>query len=195
MRILLCIISLFLPLLLLSQDDHAGHDHAGHDHGGHDHGGGASTEAKATYFSIPQSTERAEYVLHYEPFQAGEKTEMTLYITDWETNAPIIDARLIIRCEELDRRFSFNGAEPGVYKIKGDFPSDKMYEISIEMKAPFEDIVHLNGIEPGKKLEEEEITEEEKPLFTWVVWVFLGLGFLVGMVLTLIIRKRNTSNS
>ncbi len=186
MKVLLTILFASTTLLCSAQHDH---DHAGHDHAGHSHGEPVNT-SKATYFSISESTKSAEYVLHYEPFQKNQRTKLKLYVSDWETNVPIDSAKMIIKCEELDKRFSFSKIGPGIYEITASFPDNKAYELSIDLKAPFEDRIHIFGIEPGKSLEEEVTEEEGEHLFTWVTWLFLGLGFLFGVVLTIIAKQK-----
>lgn len=189
MRYLLTTILVMVVLVSSAQDGHEGHDHSGGGHEGHDHGAAPSAPSVRAHFSISESTEKAEYVVHFKPFVAGQKTTVKLFVSDFNTNVPIDSLKMIVTCDELNQRYSFSRVDPGIYEIDLQLPENKAYELTVKVNAPYQETVYIHGIEPGKTIDTEETNEEDSNSFTWLVWLFLGLGCVIGLVITLVIKR------
>ena len=169
----------------------AQHDHAGHDHAGHDHGHGGSTKsASKTYLSKHMTTKKFEYVIHYKPFKANESVEFKIFISEFKTNKPVDNAQLKIEFHGLgDKTYDYKMVSSGIYIFNAEFPDDSEYELAITMRQPEQEHTHLPGISASENLAEDE-EESEASLFNWLTYLLLGLGFSLGVVLTILLRKK-----
>ncbi|MGZ5304842.1 MAG: hypothetical protein ACXWDO_12060, partial [Bacteroidia bacterium] len=86
--------NIYLLLLILGLSCTKVSAHEGEDHGAKKPAQtGASSLAHFTAFAV---SDKFEVVVYYDPIQAGKETTMTLFLSDFATNAPVNNAKLEI---------------------------------------------------------------------------------------------------
>ena len=179
-------------LSLFGQHDHS---HGGHDHAHGDHGHGEAVKNTGRTYLVKQGvTANFEYVLHYAPFEAGEEFEMTLFISEFDSNKPVVNAGLSIEIHGADgSTVDIEDQGDGTYTLKTKIADDRSYTMGIDMAKPMVEHVHIDGITASEKLDSSDEEAEQTSLFNWLTILILGLGFGAGVVFTIIIKRKKTS--
>lgn len=156
-------------------------------HGGEDHGEEKerSKPTGKSWFTVNSVSKNFEVVLRYEPLEAGEHTEMKLFLSDYETNTAIDKAKIEITClEDADLKFDVHQHEPGTYHVEATFPENKAYSLVANItgfgKA---DLMILESVEVGKKIELIEDDPGESTWFNWEAMLLLFVGLVGGAVI------------
>jgi len=159
-------------------------------HGGEDHGDGAklASPMASTYFTSVANSEKYELLLKYEPIKGGEDAIMLLYVSDFNTNKAIDNAKLEISAAEDDKlKFTVTHLEAGIYELKGKFPANKAYSLTISINSSNgPDLMVLENIEVGKVFSVAEAPHEENLLSRNNILLLLG-GIGLGALIVLII--------
>jgi len=163
-------------------------------HEGHDHKD-EKKDSKQTgkpYFTVISISEKFELVLRYKPIKDNEATKMKLFISDYETNAPVDSAKITITCMEADNiKFDIKQIEPGIYIIEGIFPESKAYSLVANIITSGNvDLMLLEGIEVGKELPMDGENNSEHSGVSWTTILFVIISFIAGVIITLFIGKR-----
>ncbi|MEP6794832.1 MAG: efflux RND transporter periplasmic adaptor subunit [Saprospiraceae bacterium] len=160
------------------------------------HNGDEGTKQQAagqTYFSVSNSSDNFELVLHYQPIEATSQTKMRLFLSDFTSNIPVDSATFQITCLQLnDLIFNVKQMDRGLYEVSGTFPENKKYSfaVSIETKDK-SDLMTLQGIEVGKKLEQPATTVSAGNSSSIMNIIYIFLAFAIGVLITfLMMRKR-----
>ena len=159
------------------------------------HGDEIHTAGQAStpgYFSVENVSDKYELLVKYGHLHPGEPAELTLYVSDVNTNRPVSNVEISI-ASPTDGAQSIEviPGEPGIFKLKTTFREAKPYALNVTLKGgPGADLIQLSGIEPGKELPG---AQEEKPEAAGSgAWAVLGmlLAFLAGVVLTLMFARK-----
>ena len=144
------------------------------------------------YFSIAAYSNIYELVLRYEPIEKGKNAVMKLFVSDFATNAPIDNAKITLQSQEDAKlKFLVKKIEPGIYSVEGTFPTDESYSLAVNVSdANRADLLLLKGVAVGHTLEEEEEVHSN-PLFTKNSILLLGIGLLLGALVSYLVVKRS----
>lgn len=141
------------------------------------------------YFSSEAISEKYELFLKYSPLKPGEDVLLTLFVSDYNTNAPIDSATFEITSpEDENLKFEITQTGPGTYSISTNFPEAKVYTFTVNINSKNgSDLLLLEGIEPGKEL----VIAEELAAAPWYTSTFfmLGLGLAAGILITFLLMK------
>jgi hypothetical protein len=165
-------------------------------HEGHDEAKKEKSPTGKNYFTVHSVSDMFEMVLRYTPGEAGHKTEMTLFVSDFETNQAIDSAKIEITCpEDAQLKFVIEQTDKGTYKIGGTFPENKSYtliaNISVGDNA---DLMTIEGIEVGKKLQVAEKEHAETSFFNWqTIGAFSGGIIFSVLLLYIIVRMKKVT--
>ncbi len=162
-------------------------------HGGEDHGDEKpkTTGTAKTYFTALAVSEVYELLVKYEPILPNEHTHFKLFISDFETNMPIDQAKLTITSPEDEKvKFEVKQLEKGIYEVHSNFPVKKIYSLTVSINSSLgPDLLSIQGIEVGKELPiNEEVAHTEKSFFE-KEWVLVLIGFLGAILFMFILSK------
>ncbi|MBC7653560.1 MAG: efflux RND transporter periplasmic adaptor subunit [Oligoflexus sp.] len=125
-------------------------------HEGEDHGDEAkkTTPLSSSYFSSVSNSEKYELLLKYEPIKGGKEVFLRLFVSDFNTNKALNDAKLeITLAEDGTKKFAVKHLESGIYEVKGIFPANKVYSLNVNINSSIgPDLLVLENIEVGKEL-------------------------------------------
>lgn len=159
-------------------------------HGDEVHTAGQS--ATPAYFSVENVSDKYEILLKYGHIHPGEPAELTLFVSDVNTNRPVPHVELSLSTPtDGGQTIEVVPGEPGIFKLRTTFKSAKPYALNITLKGGLgADLIQLNGIEPGKEL--PGAPEESAEKAGNGAWAVLGmlLAFLAGVVLTLLFARK-----
>lgn len=159
-------------------------------HGDEVHTAGQS--ATPAYFSVENVSDKYEILLKYGHIHPGEPAELTLFVSDVNTNRPVPHVELRLSTPtDGGQTIEVVPGEPGIFKLRTTFKSAKPYALNLTLKGGLgADLIQLNGIEPGKELPgAPEETAEKAGNGAWAVLGML-LAFLAGVVLTLLFARK-----
>lgn len=176
-----------LLLILLSVNAYA--------HGDEDHGGGQEqVRPGKTYFTVNSTSDKFELVLRYEPIKGGEKANMKLFVSDFETNKPIDGAKIDIATLEGDLKFTVTRLDTGIYNVSGTFPANKDYDLVANISVgPKADLLTLEHIVVGQELPLAEEHAAEGAGMDMKTILYISLAFVGGILLTWLLLRRRQS--
>jgi hypothetical protein len=140
--------------------------------------------------SISAMTENFEVVIKHPPLDPEKEGELTLFLSDYRTNAPVSDAQ--VQIDAPDAGVSGLWAErtdsPGVYKVVFKAPKQGTYSLIVNVTAgDLSDLIPMNGLTIG------ELEAETGPVrsgFLPDLWVgVLILLMAAGSIVWFIIQK------
>jgi len=177
--------------ILFAQQGKSQHMHAdGTMHEGHDHGGEEeNVEAGPEHFTTEVNSAMYELLLRYEPITPGEDAHLTLFVSDYETNAPISDVKLKMSAQE-DASIEFHPEREsdGTWHIHAIFPEKKAYSIAVQIEGNRgADLLLLPNVKVGETLNNEDAHDHNH----WYTsqWFLMIVSFIGGIVLLLLIQK------
>ena len=177
------ILMLTMPLLIFA--------HEGETHGGSE----KATVQPATYFSSEAVSAVYELMLKYQPIQMGKETALKLFISDFNTNAPIDSAALQVTVAgNPNIKLTVAKIDKGVYELKGIFPDKKSYNLTVNINSSLgPDLMLISNIVVGKELEGPgALTDHPETKWYKRPWFFGTAGLLLGLLLMFfIMRKTN----
>jgi len=161
-----------------------------HAHG--DEAAPAAQPAARRYFSIENISDKYELLLKYTRIEPGVPAELTLFVSDINTNRPVRDLGIeVVTPTDPEQKISIFPGEPGIFKLETSFAFAKEYALNVTLRGGLgPDLIQLNGIEPGKALPGD--AAETHAHAAGGAWVALGmlLAFLAGMALTMLLARR-----
>lgn len=158
------------------------------------HGDEVSTGGKSAttgYFSIENVSDKYELLLKYVHIHIGEPTELTLFVSDVNTNRPVGALEIKVQSTRDGAQvFEVIPGESGIYRLKTTFTAAQPTDLNITIKGGLgADLIQLRAIEPGKELPgDHPVAAPEKASGAWTVLGML-LAFLAGVMLTLLIAR------
>ncbi|MDQ3142528.1 MAG: efflux RND transporter periplasmic adaptor subunit [Bacteroidota bacterium] len=179
MRIIINIFRVLLILVVFDQQLISG----GNPNDGHTHGEVPVAKPVSNsigYHSIENNSDKYEVLLRYGWIKPNEGAQITLFISDNNTNKPIPGAKLSFSViEDSSITFEYTEKEIGIYQITARFPKMQSYSVAIKINANLGlDLILLQGLEIGKSL---EISNEHIPHSHW--WQSLGFWIPVSLIL------------
>lgn len=184
MKILLIYLLAFFPMIIFA-------------HGGEDHGVEAKKAApmSTSYFSSVSNSEKYELLMKYEPIKRGKEATLRLFVTNFQTNKPIDNAKLeITLAEDGTKKFVVKHLESGIYEVKGTFPANKIYSLNVNINAAIgPDLMVLENIEVGKALPIADETKDASFFNRNNLLLLLGgliLGALIAVIVMAIVNKK-----
>lgn len=170
--------------------------------GGGDHTHANETPAAATegaltpYFSLETASDKYELLLRYDPIHPGEATEITLFLSEYNSNRPIKGATLqVSSLEDSKLKFTVTETEPGIYSFGTTFPKQQNYTLNVSINADLgPDLLQIKPIEVGKELPIAEAAASPIGFNPLYLLGFVG-AFLVGIFLTYLAMRRRVSKA
>ncbi len=175
------ILMLTMPLLIFA--------HEGETHGGSE----KATVQPATYFSSEAVSAVYELMIKYQPIQQGREAALKLFISDFNTNAPIDSAALQVTVAgNPNIKVSVAKIDKGVYELNGIFPDKKSYNLTVNINSSLgPDLMLISNIVVGKELEGPgALTDHPETKWYKRPWFFGAAGLLLGLLLMFFIMKK-----
>ncbi len=162
-------------------------------HGGEDHGEGKkAVVSSASYFASEAASEIYEVLLKYSPIEPGKETSLRLYLSEYNSNKPIENAKLEVTVAgNPNIKIAVAKIDKGVFELKATFPEKKSYNlvVNIDSNAGI-DLIQLNNIEAGKELTAVATTASVPQSYWYNSNWFFGLtGLLLGLIIVFFINK------
>src|SRR5687767_14622495 len=145
----LVLLLIFRAVSLTAQEDH-----------GHTHAEDEKVNAQMTpgMFAVYAETKKYELTLKHVKIEPGEESDLTLYVADYITNAPLSNVELKISAQEDPSiQITTEAHEPGIYHVSGKFPEAKPYSLAVNLSSPEygADLLLLRSVEVGKEPPQE----------------------------------------
>lgn len=162
-------------------------------HGGEDHGDvkkeGSKPEA---YFSSEAVSDLYELFTKYQPLMPGKEATLKLYVSNFNSNAPIDSAVLQIAVvDNPNIKLIITQIDKGVYEVKGIFPDKKSYSLTVNINSSLgPDLILLNEIAVGKELEQPAAAIHPDTHWYQSNWFFGIAGLLAGLLLMFFVMKK-----
>ncbi len=147
-----------------------------------------------SYASSEVFSDKYELLLRYDPIHPGEVAHMTLFISDYETNKPVNEAKIsIIAQEDSGITFSIHQNGNGTYSIEATFPEKRDYSLAVRLEGPLgPDLMLLEHIEVG--VEPELAPNSSLAHFLEDNnWILILLALLVGLFVGFLFRRKGRS--
>lgn len=169
--------------------------HGGDDHS-HDAPPAATPSVSADHFTTEASSEKYEVLLRYAPVKPGEKTTLTLFVSDFVTNKPVNEAKLTLSLQD-DPTVTFETHQHGVgmYEAEALFAEARSYALVVKIEGILgADLLLLESIEVGKEPEHTvDETQGSSGLFAGNNWWLILIALLAGMMIGWLFRNRNAA--
>jgi multidrug efflux pump subunit AcrA (membrane-fusion protein) len=176
------VVGLFAPAIVLS-------------HGGEDHGEtGTPVETVSGRKSVSAQSEIFDIVAQYGLVEPGKPAALDLYLSDYETNAPIAGATIQVSVGGNDTVLAAATAEkdPGLYSVSLTFPRAGHFDLFFDItSADKSDIIEVKGIEVGTGGATPPGTTKSH---TWVIVLISVVVLLLVLTLLLFRRRKHTSH-
>ena len=162
-------------------------------HEGEDHGARkAALPSGMKYFSSEVLSDKYEVLVKYGEMEANRESIINLFLSDAATNRAIDSANISIRIlNQPNLSISIARIDTGVYRLKGIFPSNGIYELQVSINGPHgADLLQVSKVEVGKKL----VVPEMAPHPHWYdsPWLWAITGVVIGLLLMyFLMRNRN----
>jgi multidrug efflux pump subunit AcrA (membrane-fusion protein) len=162
-------------------------------HGGEDHGS-AATPAPSTSGrnSASAQSESFDIVAEYGSIEPAKPTGIDLYLSDYETNAPVAGASIQVSISGVDNSSVAATAEKdsGLYSVSMTFPAEGHFDILFDITSSDKsDIIEVKGISVGT--ERAEPPKTARSYISAIILVGLAAVLLV-LTLFFIRRRKNT---
>ncbi len=163
-------------------------------HGGEDHGDAKKEGTKpATYFSSEAVSDVYELLLKYQPLQHGKPVTLKLFVSDFNTNAPVDSATLQISvADNPNIKLEVSKIDNGVYEVKGIFPEKKSFSLTVNINSSLgPDLILMKDIDVGKELSEADNGAEHSDTHWYQSnWFFGSIGLLIGLLVMFFTMKK-----
>jgi len=150
------------------------------------------------------TTSNFEVVIAYNDIEPNKETKLTIYISDYKTNAPIGDAKLEIEIPGIDNS-KINilpTLDPGIYYVLTEFPEIKNYSFLIYITSGDKsDVVAINDVNIGltQRITDDHKDSDSKPSILSGN-IFLIIFLIIILIITALFfyrlgnRKRSSLN-
>src|SRR5690606_1060703 len=120
------------------------------------------------YFATEASSGRYELLLKHGPIVPTQEATLLLYISDYDTNAPLDSTELTVKVAgHPDIALQATSQEPGIYQLTAVFPEKGDYHLIVSLNGKAgPDLIQINGVKVGAALPGAllEAAEKEAPL-------------------------------
>lgn len=160
-----------------------------HAHGGEDHGdAGTPTQPASSRRVASARSDNFEIVVeYYGVIEPGKETSLAIYLSDYETNAPVAGATIKPSISGLDNVAASATAErdPGLYNLSVTFPKAGDYDLLFDItSADNSDLIEVKGIKVGADQTTSPKVESRS------VWPFIGAGSIALLIAAVVIFAR-----
>lgn len=162
-------------------------------HDGEDHGAAKKEGAKpAAYFSSESVSDLYELMVKYQPLLPGKEATFKLFVSDFNSNAPVDSATLQISvADNPNIKLVITRIDKGVYQVKGIFPEKKSYNLTVNINSSLgPDLILINNITVGKELEKPAADVHADTHWYQSTWFFGMSGLLAGLLLMFFVMKK-----
>jgi len=184
----LLIIALFSAHPSFSQHTHTHADGTVHADHGAEEAEEMHSDAAPESFTVESASARYELLLRYEHIHPGEETHLTLFVSDFNTNAPLDSVSMqILSADDANVLLEPEKEGEGTWHIHATFPEKKIYSLTVTLGsgATQEQLV-LHGIEVGK---EPEATAHAHTHWYASRWFLVMISALGGILLFSLFQK------
>lgn len=157
-------------------------------HGDHSHAPEEPLEEQE-FQTSEASNEKFEVLLRYGHIHSGEHTHLTLFISDYSTNAPIsdVEVKLVLR-EDVKNQFTIIPQSAGIWEVEGTFNQNNLYSMAVILQdSQGRSELILEGIEIGLH-SHDKAEGHTHPWYTSPIFVAI-LSILIGMVLMYFLQR------
>ena len=165
-------------------------------HGGEDHSDTATpVQVALGRQSISAQSDNFDIVAQYGNVEPGKPTSLDLYLSDYETNAPVAGASIQVSINGVENVTATATAEkdPGLYNVSLTFPKEGRFDLLFDVStADKSDIIEVKGFEihlaapPSSK---------DARSYVWVIIVVVGAILLLVIVGLMRRGRRNSRNA
>ena len=193
--ILVCVLLSPTFNALYSQHDHDGHSHV------HE-----VTENTAEGLDIPlpasseASSDKYEVLLKFQPVEPGEELVMTLFLSDYVTNAPVDSARVtLVNADRPSDSFEVEQEDKGIFHIHTIMPDEKTFHLDVTILSPLgPDLIRLQNVDFQHHHAHDDAgldahKDRSSAWFFLIAMVLLAAGLLAGKYLWGSRQRRNAS--
>ena len=166
---------------------------SGLSHEGHDDAPGGGTAAVSSRHVLTASSDRYELVLKNDALRPGMKTDLDIYLSEFQTNAPVVGAAIMLSLRSGSRELWSGNARPidkrpGVYTAAFQAPPDTgSFNLLVTVQhLEDQDRFALSGLEVSSPGSAEPARSAGGLPWPWVI----GLGALVLVALFALGRRR-----
>jgi membrane fusion protein, heavy metal efflux system len=168
--------------------------------GGHDHSHGdeqINPVGQLKYFSSEWYSDKYELLMRYESIQANEPVQLSLFVSEYETNKPIDNAEIQIQAQEDPSIvFTIKQKAEGHYLVESVFPQIKQYSLVVKMNGSLgPDLILLKDITTGLSLETDLHAHDHTIFGHWLNWILLLLALLAGLGIGAYLQKRKLNSN
>jgi cobalt-zinc-cadmium efflux system membrane fusion protein len=168
-----------------SQHSHTHADGTVHVHGDEEEETG---DESINYFSSEISSDKYELLLRYESIKPNEESQLTLFISEYDTNVPLNDVKLKITAQEdASIQIDPHLTTDGTWEFHPIFPEKKQYSLAVEINGPLgPDLLLLKDIEVGAVLEHAD--EHHHHWYTSPIFL-ISVSLIAGMLLMRLLQR------
>lgn len=176
----------FFPSINLAS---GGDDHT------HEHKETPSGNSVPKYFSSEASSEKYELLIRYGHIHEGEPSRLLLFVSNYESNQPINNAKLKISSPQDPKMdFKISSSGEGAYEIKATFKEKKEYSLNVELDGELgADLIAIQPIDVGKELVTETTSKAGSEYLKWGLILFFVL--LAGIGAGIFLQKKITARA
>jgi len=161
-------------------------------HGGEDHGDAAAPiQMSSSRIAVSAQSENFDIVVEYSGLEPGKKVSLDIYLSDYETNAPIPGATIQVSVSGIENVSATATSEkdPGLYSVALTFPKVGTYDLLFDITSPDKsDIIELKGIKVGT---DEVPVSKSKKQYAWLI-IVVGFGAALTAALFLLKWRRKS---
>lgn len=179
---------LFVISIMPSVNAHEGHDEAKKK---------TPTSGGIAFFSLETASDKYELLLRYDPIHPDEATELTLFLSEYNSNRPIKGATLQVSSpEDAKLKFAITETEPGIYTIATTFPKQQNYTLNVSINGTLgPDLLQIKPIEVGKELPVAEAVTPQNADFNPLYLLGFVSAFLIGILITYLAMRRRVNKA
>lgn len=145
--------------------------------------------------AIGAATENFEVVIKHPPLDPDREGTLTLFLSDYRTNAPVSDAQVQIDVSDagLSGLQAERAGSPGVYKVAFKAPGQGTYTLVVSVTSgsgDLSDLIPVNGLTIGRP---EAETHPGRLGFLPDLWVGILILLMVAGYLVWLVYNRRRS--
>jgi RND family efflux transporter MFP subunit len=159
----------------------------------HDEVGHAAATPATGVFTIYAQSQKYELTMKHGRIEPGKESELTLYVADFKTNAPVTGAEIKVTVQEdPSLHVNVDAHEPGIYHVDVAFPNVQSYALTVNLSTPGlgADLLLLNPVEVGKSPPTSEVMASADSHDEHGQWWKYGLVLLGGLFLGWLLFRR-----
>lgn len=177
---------LIVSITLISQHSHLHADASAHPHS---HDETNVNQDTFNYFTTEVSSDKYELLLRYHPITPNQEADLTLFISEYNTNAPLnnVELKLTVQ-EDTSIQLHPHLTADGTWEMHPIFPEEKTYSIAVQINGPLgPDLLLLKDIEVGATLDNPH-DHHHHHWYTSPIFL-ISISLIAGMLLMLLLQR------